>query len=120
MSRTREWLDGYIKAWESEKPDDVRAVFTDDAEYFFRPDDLEPARGIDAILESWPEPEGANPRYDLDVLIEDDRLGIITGHVEYPGDSSWVNLWEVHFAPDGRAKKFVEWAKKTPSESDVD
>lgn len=52
MSRTRTWLDGYITAWTSKNPDDVRAIFTDDAEYLFRPDDPEPARGIDAIIEA--------------------------------------------------------------------
>ncbi|MFF2632774.1 nuclear transport factor 2 family protein [Microbacterium sp. NPDC058021] len=109
MSRTRTWLDGYTAAWKSEHPDDVRALFTEDAEYWFRPDDAEPARGIDAILDAWPESDGADPRHDLSVLIENDRLGIISGSIDYPGDTSYVNLWEVHFAPDGRAKKFVEW-----------
>ncbi len=43
------------------------------------------------------------------VLIEDERLGIIKGHVEYPGQQSYHNIWEVWFAPDGRAQRFVEW-----------
>lgn len=55
------------------------------------------------------EPEPSEPVYELDVLVEDDRLGIITGHVEYPGHEIYHNLWEVHFADDGRAEKFVEW-----------
>jgi SnoaL-like domain len=109
MSQTRQWLDGYIRAWRSKSEDDVRALFTDDAEYWFRPDDPEPARGIDAIIAMWGEPESPNPVYELDVLIENDRLGIITGHVDYPGHQFYSNLWEVHFAPDGRAQRFVEW-----------
>ncbi|MBN9179303.1 nuclear transport factor 2 family protein [Microbacterium sp.] len=109
MSRASEWLDGYLKAWESNDPDDVRAIFTDDAEYWFRPDDPDPVRGIDAIIEGWPEDEGTHPTYGFDVLIEDERLGIIKGHVEYPGQQSYHNIWEVWFAPDGRAQRFVEW-----------
>jgi hypothetical protein len=109
MSRTRTWLDGYITAWMTKDPADVRTVFTDDAEYWFRPDDPEPARGIDAILEAWMEPEPAEPEYALDVLVEDERIGIVKGTVDYPGHETYTNLWEVHFAPDGRAQKFVEW-----------
>ena len=109
MSQTRRWLDGYIRAWRSKSADDVRALFTDDAEYWFRPDDPDPARGIDEIIAMWGEPEPTDPVHELDVLIEDDRLGIITGHVDYPGHQFYSNLWEVHFAPDGRAERFVEW-----------
>ena len=39
MSKTRIWLDGYLAAWSSKDPADVRAIFTDEAEYWFRPDD---------------------------------------------------------------------------------
>jgi ketosteroid isomerase-like protein len=109
MSRTRTWLDGYRRAWASKDPDDVRVLFTDDAEYWFRPDDPEPVRGIEAIVEAWADPEPTEAVHDLDVLIEDDRLGIVTGRVDYPGHESYLNLWEVHLAPDGRAQRFVEW-----------
>ena len=54
MSRASEWLDGYLKAWKSIDPADINAIFTDDAEYWFRPDDPDPVRGIDAIIEGWP------------------------------------------------------------------
>ena len=109
MSQTRAWLDGYIRAWRSKTADDVRAIFTDDAEYWFRPDDRDPVRGIDAIVEMWGEDEPGEPTFALDVLIENDDLGIVKGYVDYPDHQYYSNLWEVHFADDGRAKKFVEW-----------
>jgi hypothetical protein len=120
MTRAQQWLDGYIRAWESKDPADVRAIFADDAEYWFRPDDAEPVRGIDAIIEMWGEPESPDPQHDLRVLIEDERLGIITGSVVYPGHASYVNLWEVHFAADGRARRFVEWYMTPPDDEDAD
>jgi hypothetical protein len=119
MSRASEWLDGYIRAWRSGAPDDVRAIFTDDAEYWFRPDDPEPIRGIDGIVDGWAEGEPTEPVFDFEVLIEDERLGIIKGHVDYPGHQSYQNMWEVWFAPDGRAQRFVEWfmvPRKAPAE----
>lgn len=109
MSKTSDWLDGYIRAWRSKADADVRAIFTHDAEYWFRPDDPDPVRGIDAIVEMWGDDEPADPQFVLDVLIENDDLGIVKGHVDYPGHQFYSNLWEVHFAPDGRAQRFVEW-----------
>lgn len=109
MSTASDWLAGYIRAWESKSDDDVRALFTDDAQYWFRPDDDDPVIGIDAIVKMWREDEPSAPVHDLAVLIEDDRLGVITGTVDYPGHETYSNMWEVWFAPDGRATKFVEW-----------
>lgn len=123
MTRTTDWLAGYEKAWRTKSPDDVRALFTDDAEYWFRPDDPEPARGIEQIVEVWTEDEPTEPVHELGVLIEDERLGIITGWVDYPGHQKYTNLWEVHFADDGRARRFVEWfmvprARQAPATDD--
>lgn len=110
MSRTSEWLEGYLRAWRSKNPDDVRALFTDDAEYLFRPDDPEPVRGIEAIVEMWrTEDEPTEPVIELAPLVEDGRVGIVTGRVDYPGHQLYMNMWEIHFADDGRARRFVEW-----------
>ncbi|MDF2492045.1 MAG: hypothetical protein K0Q58_623 [Microbacterium sp.] len=117
MSRTSDWLNGYLRAWASKDPDDVRAIFAEDGEYWFRPDDPEPVRGLDAIVRMWQdEEEPTSPVHDLRVLVEDDEVGIVTGQVDYPGHQLYLNMWEVHFAPDGRAARFVEWFM-TPRES---
>lgn len=119
MTQASDWLSGYEKAWRTKDADDVRAIFTDDAEYWFRPDDPDPVRGIDAIIEMWAEDEPSDPVHELSVLIETDDLGIIKGRVDYPGHESYANLWEVHFAPDGRARKFVEWYMTPRDEEDA-
>lgn len=113
MTKTSDWLDGYLRAWRSKDPDDIRAIFTDDAEYLFRPDDTEPAIGIDAIIAMWDD-EPVEPEIDLAVLVEDGDIGIVSGSVVYPGHNSYRNLWEVYFAPDGRARRFVEWYLSPP------
>ncbi len=109
MTRTSDWLEGYKKAWRTKDAADVRAIFADDAEYWFRPDDPDPVKGLDAIVKMWGDDEPTDPVYDLDVLVENDGIGIISGSVDYPGHQRYSNIWEVHFAPDGRARKFVEW-----------
>ena len=123
MTKTSDWLNGYLRAWTSKDPADVRAIFTDDAQYWFRPDDDEPVVGIDDILAMWAEPEAPDVVPDLRVLIENDELGIITGTVDYPGHAHYANMWEVWFAPDGRAQKFVEWfmtPRSTGDDEDAD
>lgn len=110
MTKAQEWLDGYLTAWRTKDEADVRAIFADDAEYRFRPDDPRPLRGIDAIVHMWAtESEPSEPVHELDVLIESEDVGVITGWVDYPGHAHYLNMWEVHFAPDGRASLFVEW-----------
>lgn len=113
MSKTREWLVGYLRAWKSNDPDDVRAIFTTEAEYWFRPDDPDPVRGIEAIVRMWTqEPEPTEPVIALDVLVEDETVGVVTGSVDYPGHQLYRNMWEIHFGEDGRAQRFVEWYMK--------
>lgn len=114
MTTTQNWLEGYLTAWRTKDAVDVRAIFAPDAEYWFHPYDAEPVRGIDAIVEAWMSPELTEAVPDLRVLVEGDDIGIIRGTVDYPGHASYVNLWEVHFAADGRARRFVEWYLRVP------
>lgn len=113
MSHTEEWLDGYFRAWRSKNADDVHAIFTEDAEYWFQPDDPGPVRGLDAIVSMWAESkEPTEPVFEFAVLIEDEHLGIAKGWVDYPGHQRYSNLWEIRFGDDGRATRFVEWYMK--------
>jgi hypothetical protein len=109
MTHASDWLAGYEKAWRSKNPDDVRALFTDEAEYWFRPNDPAPVKGVEAIVDAWLEDEPTEPVWEMGVLIEDAGLAILRGWVDYPGHQKYTNLWEVHFAADGRAFRFVEW-----------
>ena len=58
------------------------------------------------------ESEPTEPVIELDVLVEDDTVGVVTGSVDYPGHQLYRNMWEIHFAEDGRARRFVEWYMK--------
>lgn len=43
------WMNGYLRAWDSNTPEDIRALFTDDAEYHTAPF-VDPRVGVDAIV----------------------------------------------------------------------
>ncbi|HYO75204.1 MAG TPA: nuclear transport factor 2 family protein [Thermoanaerobaculia bacterium] len=50
--RAARWAERYFRSWKTKNPDDVRALFTEDAVYYygpFRP----PARGREEIVRRW-------------------------------------------------------------------
>ena len=49
------WMNGYLRAWDSNAPDDIRALFTDDAEYLHGAVRRRRASAIDAIVAGWIE-----------------------------------------------------------------
>jgi hypothetical protein len=117
------WLDRYVHAWETYDEGEVRALFTEDAEYRYHPWD-QPERGIDAIAESWLNPGGPassrdepgtwTARYEPWV-VEGDRA-VAIGETAYFTDATraveerhYWNIWQLEFAADGRCRSFVEW-----------
>ncbi|MRG61127.1 hypothetical protein GE115_14820 [Agromyces sp. CFH 90414] len=110
-SRGAEWVAGYLKAWETNDPADIGALFTDDAVYEFRPDDPEAARGRDAIIAAWLEgkDEPGTWAYDWSLLVDTPELVVVKGRVEYPAAKDYDTLWAVRLEPDGRATHFTEW-----------
>ena len=51
------WLDAYAHAWETYDADDVRALFSENAEYRWHPAD-DPEQGREAIVHDWLNPGG--------------------------------------------------------------
>jgi ketosteroid isomerase-like protein len=104
------WLEGYRRAWESNEADDIRAIFTDDAEYFADPWNP-PSRGLDAIIQAWLDrlDEPGTWSFDGRVIAADGRLVFIQGETAYTSGTTYSNLWVVRLAEDGRASSFTEW-----------
>src|SRR5687767_5642522 len=50
--RVQAWIDGYVRAWNSNDPADIRALFTQDAAYLSEPYSR-PWRGQDEIVRQW-------------------------------------------------------------------
>jgi uncharacterized protein (TIGR02246 family) len=104
------WMAGYLTAWRSNDPDHIAALFTDDAVY-----DPQTGSGTwsghEGIISGWlaaaDEPDGWT--FTWEPLVETDDLAVITGTTVYEEPRDYRNLWEIHFAADGRCHRFVEW-----------
>ena len=109
------WIEQYKTAWASNNPDDIRAMFTDDASYAGTPSDTSPWRGIDAIVEGWlrnaDEPDTYT--FEYEVLSDTGDLAFVQGLTTYLDERpTYDNLWVIRFAPDGRATEFIEFYKE--------
>lgn len=112
--RVTAWIDAYRKAWLSNAEEDIRALFTDDAVYEFRPDDPNALRGADAIVSGWlSRADGPDDTtWEWHPVAEEGEVATIQGVTVYDAPTMQTtvdNLWVITFAPDGRASKFTEW-----------
>ena len=105
------WVEAYRRAWESNDPDDIRALFTDDAEYRTDPW-REPWRGHDEIVAGWLEhaDEADDTTFEWSPLAITDEVSIVQGTTVYASTgTTYSNLWVVRLDEDGRARAFTEW-----------
>jgi ketosteroid isomerase-like protein len=118
----RHWVEGYEAAWKTNEPDDIRALFTDDAEYFTAPWG-EPWAGADAIVAGWLEArdEPGTYAFEWDVAgVDGDRVFVdartdYAANEDLPDGRVYRNLWVIDLADDGRARTFTEWYMKQPA-----
>ena len=112
------WIAAYRRAWESNEPDDIRALFTDDAEYRTEPW-AEPWVGVEQIVTEWLEAkdEPGETTFVWAPLVVTDELSIAQLRIAYREGSTYSNLWVIRFAADGRATSFTEWWMEHPPES---
>ncbi|MCU1443508.1 MAG: hypothetical protein JWQ59_1658 [Cryobacterium sp.] len=105
------WVEGYRRAWESNDPVDIRAIFTEDAEYRTDPWS-EPWRGHDEIVSGWLEraDEPGDTTFQWSPLAVTDEVAIVQGTTEYASSgATYSNLWVIRLNDDGRAREFTEW-----------
>ena len=104
------WLDAYIEAWRSYDPDAIGNLFSEDAEYRYRPWD-EPVRGRAAIVASWREDQDEPASWEASYepwAVDGDRV-VATGISRYPHEQrTYHNVFLCRFDADGRCREFTE------------
>jgi len=105
------WMQAYIRAWNSNEPGDIGSLFTGDALYHTGPFD-EPWRGREAIVAGWLDrkdtPGSFNFRYQL--LAAEDSLAVVRGWTRYlEPPREYSNIWLIRFDDQGFCSEFTEW-----------
>lgn len=110
-ARYVDWVEGYVRAWNTNDPGDIRSLFTEDARYFTEPY-APPWQGRDEIVSGWlaAKDEPGDTEFHYSVLVAVDDLGIVKGETLYKSASRrYSNLWEIRLAGSGECREFVEW-----------
>ncbi len=110
-------MAGYLRAWESNEPDEIGALFTEDARYYTTPS-RSPWRGREEIVEGWIgiADQPGDFTFEWQKLTESDELGVITGRTVYTNGDDYDNLWVIRFDDNGRCTEFTEWYMRRESE----
>ena len=109
------WLDDYVEAWRSYDPDAVAALFSEDADYAYKPWEA-PVQGREAIVADWLDERDApgswEARYEP-LLIDEDRA-IAAGETRYADGRVFANLFVLRFDEAGACTSFTEWYMLRP------
>jgi uncharacterized protein (TIGR02246 family) len=110
------WVESYRRAWESNDPQDVGGLFTDDAAYFTEPY-AKPWLGRDEIVAQWLQrrDEPGDTTFEWHPLIVTEDLAIIEATTVYREPArTYSNMWVLRLDHLGQARQFTEWWMKHP------
>lgn len=105
------WLDGYVRAWTSNDPAEIGALFAEDAVYFTSPFGV-PDRGREEIVAKWREEpdEPGSWTFHHEILAVAGDLGFVRGRTTYADPpAAYANLFVVRLDAVGRCTEFTEW-----------
>jgi ketosteroid isomerase-like protein len=120
------WLSNYVEAWKSYDPEAIRALFSEDAHYYFSAYS-DPIDGREAIVADWLKSKDKAGTYTADykVIATNGNLAVTNGRTTYYEDDGktfqreYDNIFVLEFDDVGRCKLYKEWYMKKPgSEED--
>lgn len=109
--RLERWMEGYVTAWQSNDPQLVTDLFSEDAVYDPQTADGE-LHGRAEIVEWWLGVGDDPDNWDFEwlPLVETDDLAVVTGRTRYQEPAaSYRNLFVIRFDEEGRCRDFTEW-----------
>ena len=117
LTSVRAWVDGYVRAWDSNDRADIEALFTEDALYYTEPY-AEPWRGHAEIVAGWLAHRDApgDTSFAWEPVAVTGDVAVLSGTTRYP-DRAYSNLWVLRLAGDGRCRQFTEWWMEHPAEN---
>lgn len=110
-SSTDSWIQRYLVAWESNRPDDIGDLFSDNATYYTAPYRAG-WQGRQAIIDGWlgRKDDSGTWHFEYEVLAEQHGLGVVQAITTYASlGRRYSNLWLIWPNPESRCYKFVEY-----------
>lgn len=117
------WLDRYVAAWRSYDPDDIRALFAQDAVYRYHPWDegADAVAGREAIVANWleePDAPGSWTATYTPWAIDGDRA-VALGESRYlatddAAEAVFHNVFLLRFDADGMCTEFTDVYMRRP------
>tara|TARA_Y100000817_G_scaffold182581_1_gene142722 strand:- start:855 stop:1295 length:441 start_codon:yes stop_codon:yes gene_type:complete len=106
----KDWVAGYLRAWKSNDPTEIGALFAEKAEYRFDAF-TDPVVGREAIVAEWLRRQDAADSwtFEHDVVATEGDLVIVEGVTRYADGRVYSNLWLIRLAADKTATSFTEW-----------
>jgi uncharacterized protein (TIGR02246 family) len=111
------WIEAYRRAWNSNDPQDIGALFAEDARYVSEPFS-EPWRGRAAIVKNWLGRKDApgQTEFEWRLVATVDDLAIVQGTTTYlRPPATYSNLWLIRLDPTGQCTTFSEWWMRHPT-----
>ncbi len=108
------WIDAYRRAWESNNPEDIAALFTADARYFPAPYG-QPWEGREAVVQGWiaAGDEPGTTTFAWEPVAITDEVQVVRATTTYP-DKVYSNLWVLRLDADGRCREYTEYWMQQP------
>ena len=114
-----QWVEEYKKAWASNTPGDIAALFSAEADYYTNPF-AKPIHGAQAILKWWSNHADSPGDYTFKykVLGTGPDCGIVRGWVNYVHEGNeYSNIWLIRLNDKGQCTEFTEWFVPRPKPS---
>jgi hypothetical protein len=106
------WLDRYFRAWASNDPADVGALFAEDAAYSTGPF-AEPQRGRATIVERWTSGVQMDVRSSFEPLAVNGDVGAAHWNVRSRSVAGSLREWDgilvITFDANGKCREHREW-----------
>jgi len=118
LAAVSDWLARYVRAWNTNDPDDIAGLFTADATYRGAP--YAPGlHGTAAIVADWlaRQDRPGETTFTWRPVALTGQVAVIEGTTTYP-TQVFRNLWVIRLDPEGRCHEFTEWWMQEPSTVD--
>jgi len=105
------WMEGYIKAWSSNDPEDISRLFAENGRYFTAPY-REPWIGRSRIVSGWlgRKDKPGEYAFKYEILGVDKNVGFVRGWTTYHNPPRvYSNLWVIEVNEKGECQAFTEW-----------